>query len=102
MGSGFGMGQTGFMGGGGMPVEETVVNNYYDSPGGEGRHAERLADASDDQTNTSGDDDVQTQDADYDDSSDDSSASMIRPILPKRTGAVAVFVFGLDRLDGYR
>lgn len=74
MGSGFGMGQTGFMGGGGMPVEETVVNNYYDSPGGEGRHAERLADASDDQTNTSGDDDVQTQDADYDDSSDDSSS----------------------------
>jgi len=74
MGSGFGMGQAGFMGGG-MPVEETVVNNYYDSPGGEGHHSERLADVSDDQSDNSDDDDddVQTQDADYDDSSDSSS-----------------------------
>ena len=61
-GGGGGLGQAGFMGGG-APVEETVVNNYYDSP---------------DRAN---DDDVQTQDADYDDSSntdsgyDDSSSS---------------------------
>ena len=49
---GGGLGQAGFMGGG-APVEETVVNNYYDSP-------DRASD----------DDDVQTQDANYDDSSD--------------------------------
>ena len=53
-GFGGGLGQAGFMGGG-APVEETVVNNYYDSP---------------DRAN---DDDVQTQDADYDDSSDTDS-----------------------------
>lgn len=57
---------------GNMP-EETIVNNYYDSPGHEGHGGERVADASDDQTS---DDDVQTQDADYDDSNvDDSSNS---------------------------
>ncbi len=50
-GFGGGLGQAGFMGG--APVEETVVNNYYDSP---------------DQANNS--DDTQTQDADYDDSND--------------------------------
>jgi hypothetical protein len=50
-GFGGGLGQAGFMGGSG-PVEETVVNNYYDSP---------------DQVNDS---DTQTQDADYDDSND--------------------------------
>ncbi len=49
---GFGGGGSGqgFMGG--APVEETVVNNYYDSP-------DRTSDA-----------DTQTQDADYDDSND--------------------------------
>ncbi len=81
---GFGMGQTGFMGGGiggGMPVEETVVNNYYDSPAaGEGGHrSEQLADASDNQyddsSSSNNDDDAQTQDADYDTSSDDSFSS---------------------------
>jgi hypothetical protein len=51
-GFGGGLGQTGFMGG--APVEETVVNNYYDSP---------------DQTSDA-DTDTQTQDADYDDSND--------------------------------
>ncbi len=50
-GFGGGFGQAGFTGG--APVEETVVNNYYDSP---------------DQANNS--DDTQTQDADYDDSND--------------------------------
>jgi hypothetical protein len=50
-GFGGGLGQAGFMGG--APVEETVVNNYYDSP---------------DQANNS--DDTPTQDADYDDSND--------------------------------
>jgi hypothetical protein len=64
-GFGGGLGQAGFMGGG-APVEETVVNNYYDSP---------------DQTS---DTDTQTQDAHYDDSNttdstdsdyDDSSSS---------------------------
>jgi hypothetical protein len=73
MGGGGGFGQ-GLMGGtpGNMP-EETIVNNYYDSPGHEGHGGERVADASDDQTS---DDDVQTQDADYDDSNvDDSSNS---------------------------
>jgi hypothetical protein len=56
-GFGGGFGQAGFMGGG-APVEETVVNNYYDSP-------DRASDDDDVQT-----DDVQTQDADYDDSND--------------------------------
>jgi uncharacterized protein len=76
---GFGTGQEGLMGGG-MPVEETVVNNYYDSPAGEGHHADRLADTSNDQDDRN-DDNVQTEDAsyddsnDYDDSSDDSSSS---------------------------
>jgi len=53
-GFGGGLGQAGFMGG--APVEETVVNNYYDSP---------------DQVDNS--DDTQTQDADYDDSNDTDS-----------------------------
>ena len=73
MGGGIGFGQAAFMGGG-LPVEETVVNNYYDSPRDEGRGAESLADTSDDQSDGNNDDDVQTQDADYDDSSDDSSS----------------------------
>jgi len=73
-GSGFGGGQAGFMGGGGMPMEETVVNNYYDSPAPEGHHAEQLADTSDNQY-TADDDDAQTQDADYDDSSSDDFSS---------------------------
>jgi hypothetical protein len=72
MGGGLGLGQTGFMGGG-APVEETVVNNYYDSARDEGRGAESLADTSDDQSDDNNDD-GQTQDADYDDSSDDSSS----------------------------
>jgi hypothetical protein len=50
-GLGGGLGQAGFTGG--APVEETVVNNYYDSP---------------DQADNS--DDTQTQNADYDDSND--------------------------------
>jgi hypothetical protein len=39
---GFGMGP-GMMGGGGFerPVEETVVNNYYDQPGGQEHHVEQ-------------------------------------------------------------
>jgi hypothetical protein len=39
---GFGMG-SGMMGGGGFerPVEETVVNNYYDQPGGQEHHFEQ-------------------------------------------------------------
>jgi hypothetical protein len=77
MGSGLGFGQTGFMGGG-MPVEETVINNnYYDSPGEGGHHEQRFADTSDDTSDSQNDNDVQTQDVDYDDSSDsdDSSSS---------------------------
>jgi hypothetical protein len=70
---GFGPGQAGFMGGG-MPGEETVINNYYDSPAADGHHAERLDDTLDDRNDDS-DDNTQTQDADYDDSSDDSSGS---------------------------
>ncbi len=73
LGSGLGFGHSGFMGGGG-PVEETVINNnYYDSPGPEGHHGERLADTFDNQSNVT--DNAQTQDVDYDDSdnSDDSS-----------------------------
>ena len=77
----FGLGQSGLMGGVGMPVEETVINNnYYDSPGSEGHHAQHLVDTSDNSINSDDsndtDNDVQTQDADYDDSSnsDDSSS----------------------------
>lgn len=88
LGSGLGLGQAGLMGGG-MPVEETVVNNnYYDSPdGGRGfgqQRAEHLTDVADnssdntqnDSNSDDDDSDVQTQDADYDDSSnaDDSSS----------------------------
>jgi hypothetical protein len=66
-----GMGQAGFMGGG-APVEETVVNNYYDSPA-PGSDSTQTQDAGYDDTQ----DDSQTQDADYDDSSssDDSGSS---------------------------
>jgi len=81
LGSGLGMGQAGFMGGGGAPIEETVVNNYYDSPREGRHHAEHLADASHDNSDnqsdvSDNDDNVQTQDVDYDDSnnSDDSSS----------------------------
>jgi hypothetical protein len=77
-GGGPGFGQQGFMGGGGAPVEETVINNnYYDSPGAEGHHPEheRLADASDNQSDDSDDDNAQTQDVDYDDSSDSDDSS---------------------------
>jgi len=70
LGSG-GFGQSGFMGG--APVEETVVNNYYDSPSGQGQHSEHLADASDNQDYRD-DDNVQTEDASYDDSNDDDSS----------------------------
>jgi hypothetical protein len=77
-GGGLGFGNSGLMGGG-LPVEETVVNNYYDSPGaGEHHHeANQLADVSEDTSvpdDDNGDNDVQTQDADYDDSNDDSSS----------------------------
>jgi len=58
---GFG-GGSGLMGG--APVEETVVNNYYDSPQHEG--GDRLADAS------QGDNSGQYQDAAYDNTQDDS------------------------------
>ena len=66
-GLGGGLGQAGFMGG--APVEETVVNNYYDSPN------------QSNDTDADADTDTQTQDADYDDSNstdtdyDDSSNS---------------------------
>jgi hypothetical protein len=87
-GSGLGFGQAGLMGGG-MPVEETVINNnYYDSPEGGGRgfgqqRAEHLTDVSDnssddnqnDSNSDNDDSDVQTQDADYDDSSDSDDSS---------------------------
>jgi hypothetical protein len=74
---GGGFGQAGLMGGV-LPVEETVINNYYDSPAPheeQGRH--HLAESSDDQ----GSGYAQLQDADYEDSngmddafsSDDSS-----------------------------
>jgi hypothetical protein len=65
-----GFGGGGFMGGG-MPVEETVVNNYYDSPGHEGHSAERFADSSDTQDSA----DSQLQDADYVDSNGDDDFS---------------------------
>ncbi len=72
-GGGLGFGQSGLMGGGG-PMEETVINNnYYDSPGEEHRHGERLADTDDILSDS--DDRGQIQDASYDDTdnSDDSS-----------------------------
>jgi len=69
---GGGFGQAGFMGG--VPVEETVVNNYYDSPGQERQHDQQLANTSDDQ-NYGNDDDAQLQDADYDDSTGDDFSS---------------------------
>jgi hypothetical protein len=68
-----GLGQAGFMGG--MPNEETVINNYYDSPAANDSRAEHTAGVSDDRNDDSVDDDGQDagyQDADYDDSSDDS------------------------------
>jgi hypothetical protein len=69
-GGGFGMGPgVGMMGGGfGRPAEETVINNYYDQPGGQGgfeqggeHHFHESADQggaqlSDASYNTSGDD----------------------------------------------
>ncbi len=73
-GGGLGFGQSGLMGGGG-PMEETVINNnYYDSPGEEHGHGERLVDDKDDILSDS-DDRGQIQDASYDDTdnSDDSS-----------------------------
>jgi hypothetical protein len=69
---GGGFGQAGLMGG--MPVEETVVNNYYDSPAHEGGHDQQLADASDNQ-DFGTDDNAQVQDADYEDSSGDDYSS---------------------------
>ncbi|MGA8029249.1 MAG: DUF2076 family protein [Bryobacteraceae bacterium] len=57
-GGGFGgFGGSGFMGGG-APGEETVVNNYYDSPQDAGRGDDRLASADDDVRN----DDMQNVD----------------------------------------
>lgn len=74
-GFGGGSGQAGFMGG--APVEETVVNNYYDSPrdseGSQTRDDSQTQDAAYDDDDTQ-QDDVQTQDADYDDSNNDDSS----------------------------
>jgi hypothetical protein len=55
-------GGAGFGGFGGSPVEETVVNNYYDAPPHETGQGQHLTDAND-----SG----QLQDAGYDDTQDD-------------------------------
>ncbi len=68
---GGGFGQTGFMGN--APVEETIVNNYYDSPAAGGRGNE----VRDTDYDSSQEDDTQVQDADYDDtnSGDDFSGS---------------------------
>jgi hypothetical protein len=70
---GYGMGGAGFGGygfGGGAPVEETVVNNYYDSPGG--GDAGNL-DLRDNRDNFS--DAGQVDNADYTDSSSDFDSS---------------------------
>ncbi len=63
-----GYGGAGLGGFGGVPVEETVVNNYYDTPPHEA--GQQLADTSDDvgQFDTG-----QTQDASYDDAQTDDS-----------------------------
>jgi hypothetical protein len=75
-GYGGGFGQAGFMGGGGAPVEETVVNNYYDSPGQEGRGGDRFANTADAQDyQNDQNDDAQVQDADYQDSNSDDSSN---------------------------
>jgi len=80
LGGGFGMGQAGFMGGAGLPMEETVVNNYYDSPREGAHHAEHLVDTSDDNSDNQSDvadndDNVKTQNVDYDDSNDADDSS---------------------------
>jgi hypothetical protein len=59
-------GGSGFLGGGGGPVEETVVNNYYDQPGG---RDSSVAD------NLGPDDKVQYDDTNVSDPSDDSTDS---------------------------
>ena len=57
-------GGSGFLGGGGGPVEETIVNNYYDQPGG------RDSSVADD---LGPDDNVQYDDTNVADPSDDST-----------------------------
>lgn len=77
---GFGGGGSGFMGG--APVEETVVNNYYDDPQ-RAEHGQQLADTGNvdnsDQYNDvqddTEDDNAQLQDVDDSSSTDDSSYS---------------------------
>ncbi len=75
MEGGYGMGGFGGGGiGGGGPVDETVVNNYYDSPGGGGVGADNsnldLQDNRDDFLNNGGNDDS----GQYDDTSVDDSS----------------------------
>jgi hypothetical protein len=65
---GFG-GGSGLMGG--APMEETVVNNYYDSPGHEGGN--HLADTNQGDTDL-GDNSGQYQDVDYDNTQDDGAS----------------------------
>jgi hypothetical protein len=69
-GGGFG-GGSGLMGSG-SPVEETVVNNYYDTPPGE-HHGERLADDTQSQDDLNPDDNLQYDDANYDSGDDGGS-----------------------------
>jgi hypothetical protein len=69
-----GFGGGGFFGGGGIggyaPAEETVINNYYDSP------EQGVSDSdADDRDDNSQDDNSQFDDTDYQDSSDDSDFS---------------------------
>jgi hypothetical protein len=75
-------GGSGFLGGGGGPVEETVVNNYYDRPQGEGSDAADNLGPDDsaqyDDTDVSpddnvADDNVADDSGDYADSDDGSS-----------------------------
>lgn len=68
-----GLGSGGFFGGGGIggyaPAEETVVNNYYDSP------QQDAGDNVSDRDDNFQDDNSQFDDTDYQDSSDDSDFS---------------------------
>jgi len=92
-----GMGGFGMGGGMGRPVEETVINNYYDQPGGAPEHHEEFsqgnldqgsgeqhfhesadrdgAQFSDASYNTQGDDQGGLDNSDFDDSAQDDSGS---------------------------
>jgi uncharacterized protein len=94
---GFGMGGLGMGGGVDRPVDETVINNYYDQPGGGAEHNEQLSQGNVDQGsgeqhfhessdqnagqfsdasyNTSGDDQGNSDNTDYDDSTQDDDSS---------------------------